>query len=138
MAVGHMRRTTPSARCTLIAEGPPRAAEPRPVADGQLSEAPAVDAGGFATGRWGQRAARRVAARCPEARCSMTRPVVAVASEHGAGGALVAARVAEALRVPLLDRAAPVDPEDTDRLGLVDRLARASSMTAGEPVERLD
>ena len=71
------------------------------------------------------------------------RPVVTVAAEHGAGGDLVAPRVAEALGVPFLDRALPVDlaafSEESGRpSALVGSLARASSMLAGEPVERMD
>jgi len=73
----------------------------------------------------------------------MTRPVVTVAAEHGAGGDLVAPRVADALGVPFLDRARPAGllatDEDAERpTGLVASLARASSMFAGEPVERVD
>jgi cytidylate kinase len=70
----------------------------------------------------------------------VARPVVTVAAEHGAGGDLVAPRVAEALGVPFLDRALAADPEEPEQQagGLVGRLARASSMVAGEPVERLD
>lgn len=71
------------------------------------------------------------------------RPVVTVAAEHGAGGDLVAPRVAEALGVPFLDRALPahlaaVDEESERPSGLLGNLARASSMFAGEPVERMD
>jgi hypothetical protein len=40
-----------------------------------------------------------------------TAPLVTIASEHGAGGDLVAPRVADALGVPFLDRALPPDPE---------------------------
>jgi cytidylate kinase len=67
-------------------------------------------------------------------------PFVTVASYYGAAGDLVAPRVAEALGVPFLDRALPADPEKPEqRAGrLVGSLARASSMVAGEPVERLD
>lgn len=73
----------------------------------------------------------------------MTPPIVTVAAEHGAGGDLVAPRVAKALGVPLLDRALPASlfstDEDAERpTGLVSSLARASSMFAGEPVERVD
>jgi hypothetical protein len=71
------------------------------------------------------------------------RPIVTVAAEHGAGGDLVAPRVAEALGVPFLDRMLPASligaAEEAERpSGLVGRLARASSMLAGEPVERID
>ena len=69
-------------------------------------------------------------------------PIVTVAAEHGAGGDLVAPRVAEALGVPFLDRALPASlttGDDVERPnGLVASLARASSMFAGEPVERMD
>ena len=70
-------------------------------------------------------------------------PIVTVAAEHGAGGDLVAPRVADALGVPFLDRALPpsllATGEDAERpSGLVASLARASSMFAGEPVERMD
>jgi cytidylate kinase len=73
----------------------------------------------------------------------MTRPVVTVAAEHGGGGDLVAPRVAEALGVPFLDRAVPASlvdtAEDAERpSGLMASLARASSVMAGEPVERVD
>jgi cytidylate kinase len=71
------------------------------------------------------------------------RPIVTVAAEHGAGGDLVAPRDAEALDVPFLDRALPASlaaaSVESDRpSGLVGSLARASSMLAGEPVERMD
>jgi cytidylate kinase len=71
------------------------------------------------------------------------RPIVTVAAEHGAGGDLVAPRVAEALGVPFLDRMLPASlvaaAEEAERQsGLVGRLARASTMLAGEPVERID
>jgi cytidylate kinase len=71
------------------------------------------------------------------------RPVVTVAAEHGAGGDLVAPRVAEALGVPFLDRMLPASlvaaaEEAEQQSGLVVRLARASTMLAGEPVERID
>lgn len=66
-----------------------------------------------------------------------------VASEHGAAGDLVTPRVADALGVPFLDRALPaslanatVEPERPG--GLVGTLARASTILAGEPVERVD
>ena len=69
-------------------------------------------------------------------------PIVTVAAEHGAGGDLVAPRVAEALGVPFLDRALPAALTTGDGVerptGLVASLARASSMFAGEPVERMD
>jgi cytidylate kinase len=70
-------------------------------------------------------------------------PIVTVAAEHGAGGDLVAPRVAEALGVQFLDRALPASLRATDEgverpNGLVASLARASSMFAGEPVERMD
>lgn len=69
--------------------------------------------------------------------------MVTVAAEHGAGGDLVAPRVADALGVPFLDRALPASlaaaAEASERQGaLVGRLARASTMLAGEPVERID
>jgi cytidylate kinase len=72
-----------------------------------------------------------------------TRPLVTVAAAHGAGGDLVAPRVAEALAVPFLDRALPAtlvgtDGDTTRPSGLVASLARASSVFAGEPVERMD
>jgi cytidylate kinase len=69
------------------------------------------------------------------------RPVVTVAAEHGAGGDLVAARVAQALGVPFLDRALPasvVGAEEAEQSGLIARLARTSTMLATEPVERID
>jgi len=71
------------------------------------------------------------------------RPVVTVAAEHGAGGDLVAPRVADALGVPFLDRALPASlaaaaEESEPQRALVGRLARASTMLAGEPVERID
>jgi cytidylate kinase len=70
-------------------------------------------------------------------------PIVTVAAEHGAGGDLVAPRVAEALGVRFLDRALPAPLLATDEgverpNGLVASLARASSVFAGEPVERMD
>jgi cytidylate kinase len=73
----------------------------------------------------------------------MTRPVVTVAAEHGAGGDLVAPRVADALGVPFLDRALPASlvatAEDAERpSGLVASLARTSTVMGGEPVERMD
>jgi cytidylate kinase len=70
------------------------------------------------------------------------RLVVTVAAEHGAAGDVVAPRVADALGVPFLDRALPASlaaAEDSERQSaLVGRLARASTMLAGEPVERID
>jgi cytidylate kinase len=71
------------------------------------------------------------------------RPIVTVAAEHGAGGDLLAPRVAEALGVPFLDRTLPASlvaaAEEAERQsGLVGRLARASTVLAGEPVERID
>jgi cytidylate kinase len=74
---------------------------------------------------------------------TLDRPLVTIAAEHGAGGDLVAPRVAEALRVPFLDRALPpslaVELEESERQSaVVGRLARASTMLAGEPVERVD
>jgi hypothetical protein len=70
----------------------------------------------------------------------MTRLVVTMASQYGAGGDVIAPRVADELGVPFLDRALPADPEEPEQRarGLVDSLARASSVIAGEPVERLD
>jgi cytidylate kinase len=71
------------------------------------------------------------------------RPVVTIAAEHGAWGDLVAPRVADALSVPFLDRALPPSlaaaVEESERQSaLVGRLARASTMLAGGPVERID
>jgi cytidylate kinase len=71
------------------------------------------------------------------------RPIVTVAAEHGAGGDLVAPRVAEALGVPFLDRMLPASlvaaaEEAEQPSGLIGRLARASTVVAGEPVERID
>jgi hypothetical protein len=71
------------------------------------------------------------------------RPVVTVAAEHGAGGDLVAPRVADALGVPFLDRALPASlvaaAEESERQSaVVGRLARASTIFAGEPVEGID
>jgi cytidylate kinase len=69
-------------------------------------------------------------------------PIVTLAAEHGAGGDIVAPRVADLLGVPFLDRALPrslLEAGDAERQNpLVGRLARASTMHAGEPVERLD
>jgi cytidylate kinase len=77
-----------------------------------------------------------------QARSPGRRLVVTIAAEHGAAGDLVAPRVAEALGVPFLDRALPASlaaADDFERQsGLVSRLARASTMLAGEPVERID
>lgn len=79
---------------------------------------------------------RRQAASLPH------RPLVTVAAEHGAAGDIVAARVAEELDVPFLDRALPAAlaaaEEGEQQSGLVGRLARASTMLAQEPVERID
>ena len=70
------------------------------------------------------------------------RALVTVTAEHGAGGDLVAPRLADALGVPFLDRALPASlaaAEEPERDGgLVGRLARASTMLAGESVERID
>jgi cytidylate kinase len=68
---------------------------------------------------------------------------VTVAAEHGAGGDVVAPRVAEALGVPFLDRMLPASllaaAEESERQsGLVARVARASTVLAGETVERID
>ena len=70
-------------------------------------------------------------------------PIVTVAAEHGAAGDVVAPRVADALGVPFLDRALPASlaaaaEESEQPIRLVGRLARASTMLAGEPVERID
>jgi len=74
---------------------------------------------------------------------ALHRPVVTIAAEHGAGGDLVAPRVADALGVPFLDRALPAwlaaAAEEFERQNpLVGRLARASTMLASAPVERID
>lgn len=70
------------------------------------------------------------------------RPIVTVAAEHGAAGDLVAERVADALGVPWLDRALPASLAAAEESGpqtrLVGRLARASTMLAQEPIERID
>jgi len=71
------------------------------------------------------------------------RPIVTVAAEHGAAGDLVAPRVADDLGVPFLDRALPASLaaasiESERPSGFVGSLARASSILAGEPVERMD
>jgi cytidylate kinase len=68
---------------------------------------------------------------------------VTIAAEHGAWGDLVAPRVADALGVPFLDRALPASlaaaVEESERQSpLVGRLARASTMLASAPVERID
>jgi len=73
----------------------------------------------------------------------LRQPIVTVASEHGAAGDVVAPRVADALGVPFLDRALPAALEaasvESERpSGIVGTLARASTMLAGEPVERVD
>jgi len=73
----------------------------------------------------------------------MRQPIVTVAAEHGAAGDLVAPRVADALGVPFLDRALPAaleaaSVESRRPSGVVGTLARASTMLAGEPVERMD
>jgi cytidylate kinase len=67
-------------------------------------------------------------------------PLVTIASQPGAGGEVVAPRVAEALGVPFLDRALPGDPEDPEQRprGVVGDLARASTMLASAPLERLE
>jgi cytidylate kinase len=69
-------------------------------------------------------------------------PIVTVAAEHGAGGDLVAPRVADALGVAFLDRALPASLEAAreaeQQSSLVGRLARTSSMLANEQVERVD
>jgi cytidylate kinase len=74
---------------------------------------------------------------------SEPRPIVTVAAEHGAAGDLVAPRVADGLGVPFLDRALPASlaaaSKESERpSGFVGSLARASSILAGEPVERMD
>src|SRR4051812_14036389 len=74
-------------------------------------------------------------ARSPDPR------LVTIAARYGAGGDLVAPRVADALGVPFLDRALPSDSyeEENERsAGVVSRLARASTMLAGAPGELLD
>lgn len=73
----------------------------------------------------------------------MAPPVVTIAAEHGAGGDLVAPRVADALGVPFLDRALPASlaaatEASQQQSPLMGRLARVSTMFAEEPVERLD
>jgi cytidylate kinase len=73
----------------------------------------------------------------------MRHPIVTVASEHGAFGDVIAPRVADALGVPFLDRALPASLEaatvESERpSGIVGTLARASTMLAGAPVERVD
>jgi Cytidylate kinase-like family len=74
---------------------------------------------------------------------STSHPLVTLSSEHGAGGDLIAPRVAQALGVPFLDRALPASLATLDEgsqraSALVGSLARASTMMAGDPVERLD
>src|SRR4051794_32410425 len=80
--------------------------------------------------------------RQPQPPSPPARPIVTVAAEHGAGGDLVAQRVADALGVPFLDRALPASLAASGESGrdspLVGRLARASTMLAGEAVERID
>jgi cytidylate kinase len=71
------------------------------------------------------------------------RPIVTVAAEHGAAGDVVAPRVAEAFGVPFLDRALPASlatasDASAGPSGLLGSLARASTVLAGEPVERMD
>jgi cytidylate kinase len=71
------------------------------------------------------------------------RPIVTVAAEHGTAGDLVAPHVADRLGVPFLDRALPASlaaasMESERPSGFVNSLARASSILAGEPVERMD
>jgi cytidylate kinase len=71
------------------------------------------------------------------------RAVVTIASEHGAGGDLLAPRVAEVLGVPFLDRAVPRSlveaAERAERENpLLSRLARASTMLAGAPLEHIE
>jgi cytidylate kinase len=68
---------------------------------------------------------------------------VTLAAEHGAAGDLVAPRVADALGVPFLARVLPASlaaasVESERPSGLVGTLARASTIFAGEPVERVD
>lgn len=67
-------------------------------------------------------------------------PLVTIASQHGAGGELAAPRVAEALAVPFLDRALPAAPEEPQQRsgGVASSRARASTMLASAPGERLD
>jgi cytidylate kinase len=71
---------------------------------------------------------------------STGRPLVTIASEHGAFGDVVAPRVAEALGAPFLDRALPADPEEPQQRpgSVVGSLARASTMLGSAPLERLD
>src|SRR4051812_29205892 len=76
-------------------------------------------------------------------RSPLQRPIVTVAAEHGAGSDVVAPRVADALGVPFLDRVLPeslaAGGEDSEPPGrLVGSLARASTIFAGESVERMD
>jgi cytidylate kinase len=68
---------------------------------------------------------------------------VTLAAEHGAGGDLVAPRVAEGLGVAFLDRALPASlaaaiAESEKQGSFVARLARAGTMTASGSVERID
>jgi cytidylate kinase len=69
-------------------------------------------------------------------------PIVTVAAEHGAGGDLVAPRVADALDVPFLDRGLPASLEAAGQAerqsSLLGRLARTSSVLADEQVEQVD
>lgn len=72
-----------------------------------------------------------------------TRPLVTLAAEHGAGGDLVAPRVADGLGVPFLDRALPASlaaaiSESEKQSSFVARLARAGTMTASGSVEHID
>jgi hypothetical protein len=68
--------------------------------------------------------------------------VVTVAAEHGAGGDLVAPRVADALGVPFLDRALPASlataAESQQQNGLVAQLARASTILGDDSGERIE
>jgi cytidylate kinase len=81
-------------------------------------------------------------ARPPQTPSPFERPIVTVAAEHGAAGDMVAQRVADALGVPFLDRALPASLAASGESGrespLVGRLARASTMLAGDTVERID
>jgi cytidylate kinase len=70
-------------------------------------------------------------------------PIVTIAAEHGAAGDLVAPRVADALGVPFLDRALPASlaaalEESERQSALVERLARACTILAGVPGERIN
>jgi cytidylate kinase len=77
-----------------------------------------------------------------QATSQASRPIVTVAAEHGAGGDLVAPRVADALEVPFLDRALPASLAAADgaerQSSLVGRLARTSTILADDQVERID